>query len=71
MLKIPRKESQSIMIGDDIKIIIVNIENDEVTLGITFPKELPVNTLELYEAMQQQEKINKGSKKINQRPTQD
>ena len=71
MLTIPRKKNQAIMIGDDIKIIIVNIENDEVTLGITFPKKLPVNTLELYEAMQQQEKINKGSKKINQRPTQD
>ena len=51
MLVLTRKISESIMIGDDIEIMIVSIGSDKVRIGVRAPKDVPVHRLELYDAI--------------------
>jgi len=62
MLVLSRQRDESIMIGDDVEIIIVNVRGDKVRLGITAPKHIPVHRKERYEAIQR-EKAQKGAVK--------
>jgi len=54
MLVLSRQKDESIMIGDDVKITIVDVRGDKVRLGITAPKEIPVHRIEVYEAIQRE-----------------
>jgi len=49
MLVIKRKESESILIGDDIEIIISEISQDKVKIAINAPKEIKITRKELAE----------------------
>jgi carbon storage regulator len=49
MLILARKENQSIMIGDDIEITIVNIKGDHVKVGIQAPTNVKVFRKEIFE----------------------
>ncbi len=49
MLVLARKPNQSIMIGDDIEIRIVDVRGDQVKIGITAPKNIKVHRKEVYE----------------------
>lgn len=51
MLVLSRHRDESIMIGDNIKITIVEIRGDKVRLGIEAPKEVPVHRREIFEAI--------------------
>jgi len=62
MLVLSRRKDESIMIGDDVEIVIVNIRGDKVRLGITAPKHIPVHRREIYEAIQR-EKAEKDAVK--------
>ncbi len=57
MLVLSRQRDESIMIGDDVEIIIVDVRGDKVRLGITAPKNIPVHRREIYDAIQR-EKTN-------------
>ncbi len=52
MLVLSRQKEESIMIGDDIEITIVDVRGDKVRLGIVAPREVPVHRKEVYEAIQ-------------------
>ena len=52
MLVLSRKKNESIVINDDITIVVVEIRGDKVRLGIEAPKEVPVHRNEVYEAIQ-------------------
>jgi len=54
MLVLSRQRDQSIIIGDNIIITIVDIRGDKVRLGIDAPKEIPVHRQEVYEAIQRE-----------------
>jgi len=54
MLVLTRKANESIMIGDDIEITIVEIKGDHVKLGITAPKNVSVHRKEVYLAIQKE-----------------
>ena len=54
MLVLSRQRDESIMIGDNIVITVVDIKGDKVRLGINAPKEVPVHRQEVYEAIQRQ-----------------
>ena len=56
MLVLSRKRDESIMIGDDVEIIIVDVRGDKVRLGITAPKNIPVHRREIYDAIQREKK---------------
>lgn len=52
MLVLSRKRDESIIINDNIEIIVVEVRGDKVRLGITAPREVPVHRKEVYEAIQ-------------------
>ena len=54
MLVLSRKPNESIMIGNDIEVKIVEVKGDYVKLGITAPKCIPVHRKEIYEAIQRE-----------------
>ena len=54
MLVLSRQRDETIMIGDDIEITIVDIRGDKVRLGITAPTEIPVHRKEVYEAIRRE-----------------
>ena len=54
MLVLSRQKDESIMIGDDVEITIVDVRGDKVRLGITAPKSIPVHRMEVYEAIQRE-----------------
>lgn len=55
MLVLSRQRDESIFIGDNIKITIVDIRGDKVRLGIEAPTEIPVHRQEVYEAIQREQ----------------
>ena len=54
MLVLSRQRDESIMIGDNVVITIVDIRGDKVRLGIEAPGEIPVHRQEVYEAIQRE-----------------
>jgi carbon storage regulator len=56
MLVLSRQRDESIMIGDDVEIIIVDVRGNKVRLGITAPKEVPVHRREIYDVIQRQKR---------------
>ena len=55
MLVLSRKKNESIMIGDDIVITVVDVRGDKVRIGIDAPKEVTVHRREVYEAIKKAE----------------
>jgi carbon storage regulator len=61
MLVLARRKEQSIMIGDDIEVVIVDISNEQVKLGIVAPKHITVHRKEVYMSIRE-ENIAAGKK---------
>ena len=54
MLVLARKLNESIMIGDDIEVVIIDIKGDQVKLGIRAPKNVTVHRMEIYQDIKQE-----------------
>ena len=54
MLVLSRQRDESIIIGDNIVVTIVDIRGDKVRLGIDAPTEIPVHRREVFEAIQRE-----------------
>jgi carbon storage regulator len=54
MLVLSRQRDESIMIGDNVVVTVVDIRGDKVRLGIQAPHEIPVHRREVYEAIQRE-----------------
>ena len=52
MLVLSRRTNQSIIIGDNIEVMIVEIQGDQVKVGIKAPKEITVHRKEIFEQIQ-------------------
>jgi carbon storage regulator len=57
MLVLSRKKNESIVINDDITIVVVEIRGDKVRLGIEASKETPVHRREVYEAIKREKGV--------------
>ena len=55
MLVLSRKKNESIVINNDITIVVVEIRGDKVRLGVEAPKETPVHRREVYDAIKRSE----------------
>lgn len=64
MLVLSRQRDESIMIGDDVEIIIVDVRGDKVRLGITAPKSIAVHRREIYDAIQREKNEKKEAEKL-------
>lgn len=63
MLVLSRQKDESIIIGDDIEVIIVDVRGDKVRLGINAPRSISVHRKEIYEAIQR-EKAEKAEAEV-------
>ena len=55
MLCLSRQKNESIRIGDDIVLVVVDIRGDKVRIGCNVPSEIPVHRGEVYEAIQREQ----------------
>lgn len=56
MLALSRKQNESIIIGNDIEITILDVRNDQVKIGISAPKEVGIYRKEIYLQIQDENK---------------
>ena len=56
MLALARKTNQSIMIGNDIEITLLEIKGDQVKIGINAPKSVPIYRKKIYVQIQDENK---------------
>ncbi len=61
MLVLTRKLHQSIVIGDQIEVVVLEVRGEQVRLGIKAPKDVTVHRKEIYEQIQEE---NKGSASV-------
>ena len=54
MLVLYRHRAETVMIGDDIELTVVDIRGDKVRLGIKAPDRVPVHRKEIYEAIRRE-----------------
>ncbi len=54
MLVLSRQRDETIMIGDDVEVTIVDIRGDKVRLGITAPRSIQVHRKEVYDAIKRE-----------------
>jgi carbon storage regulator len=57
MLVLSRTRDETIMIGDDIEITVVDIRGDKVRLGINAPAHIAVHRKEVYDAIQRENRL--------------
>ena len=48
MLALSRKKDEAIIINDDVEVTVIEIKGDQVKLGITAPKSVPIYRKEVY-----------------------
>jgi carbon storage regulator len=63
MLVLTRKDKQSIMIGDDVKVMVLSSDGTKVRLGIQAPSNVSVHRTEIYLEIQAQGRESAGSKR--------
>ena len=61
MLVLTRKLHQSIVIGDEIEVVVLEVRGEQVRLGIKAPKDVTVHRKEIYEQIQEE---NKSSSEV-------
>jgi|TARA_Y100001970_G_scaffold124624_1_gene154363 carbon storage regulator len=55
MLVLSRKAEESMFIGDDIKITVLDIRGGQVRIGITAPQDIKIHREEVYERINQED----------------
>ncbi len=55
MLILTRKDNESLIIGDDIKITVLGVQGGQVRIGITAPKDIDVHREEVYLRIQNEQ----------------
>jgi carbon storage regulator len=56
MLVLTRKVHQSIIIGDEIEVVVLEVRGEQVRIGIRAPKNVSVHRKEIYEQIQEENK---------------
>ncbi|MGQ9487992.1 MAG: carbon storage regulator CsrA [Armatimonadota bacterium] len=57
MLVLTRKVNQSIVIGDEIEVVVLEVRGEQVRIGVRAPKSLSVHRKEVYEQIRQENLI--------------
>jgi carbon storage regulator len=58
MLVLTRRIEESLVIDDNIIVTVLSVDGDKVKLGITAPREVTILRMELWQAMQDQQKAS-------------
>jgi carbon storage regulator len=62
MLVLTRKKSQSLMIGDNIEITVIDVQDGQVKLGVSAPRDISIHRKEIYLEIREE---NKKASQIN------
>ena len=65
MLALSRKKNEALVINNNVEITILDIKGDQVKIGITAPKEVPVYRKEVYLQIQESNKDAFGSENVD------
>jgi carbon storage regulator len=65
MLVLSREKDESIMIGDDVEITIVDVRGNKVRLGINAPREVSVHRKEIYLAIQKEKQAGVDAPQVH------
>ena len=65
MLALARKVNESIVIGNNIEITILEVKGDQIKIGVDAPKSVPIYRKELYLQIQEENKKAGGNVDIN------
>ena len=65
MLALTRKKGESIMVDNDIEISILELRGDQVKIGITAPKEVPIYRKEVYIQIQKENQAAVNLENVN------
>jgi len=56
MLALTRKKGESIIIGDNVEVVLLSVQGDQAKLGIIAPKSVTIHRKEVYEQIQNENK---------------
>jgi carbon storage regulator len=70
MLILTRRTNETLMIGDDVKITVLNVKGNQVRIGIDAPNNVAVHREEIYQRIQDEQKGEKkeGKKQLLEEP---
>jgi carbon storage regulator len=63
MLVLSRHKDESIMVGENVEVIIVDVQGNKVRLGITAPKDISVHRKEVYKTLQREKTMKDYQRK--------
>jgi carbon storage regulator len=66
MLVLSRKKNESIVINNEITIVVVEIRGDKVRLGVEAPREVPVHRREVFDAIQRSQDNGQATEQANE-----
>ena len=57
MLILTRRVNEKLMVGDDVMVTVLSISGNQVRIGVTAPRHVPVHREEIYEKVKRQESL--------------
>ena len=57
MLILTRRVNEKLMVGDDVTVTVLSISGNQVRIGVTAPRHVPVYREEIYEKIKRQESL--------------
>ena len=64
MLALTRRKGESVVIGDNVEVVVLSVMGEQVRLGIIAPKRIPVHRKEIYEQIQAENKQAKDAASV-------